>query len=116
MGQEAGSARHLKCTPVPVTGSSRARDRHGSTRRHLDGSGSRPQQRAGTVHTQVVLVLRWLRHRLDLRTLAGAVSLAIDGFRHPKITLRPVPALNLLLTSSIHDFAAALPAGVRAIG
>jgi hypothetical protein len=33
--------------------------------------GSRPAQRAGTVHTQVALVLRWLRHRLDVRTLAA---------------------------------------------
>jgi hypothetical protein len=32
--------------------------------------GTRPEQRAATVHTQVTLVLRWLRHRLDLRTLA----------------------------------------------
>jgi hypothetical protein len=39
--------------------------------------GSRPAQRAGTVHTQVVLVLRWLRHRLDLRTLAGEAGLSI---------------------------------------
>ncbi len=39
--------------------------------------GSRPAQRAGTVHTQVVLVLRWRRHRLDLRTLAGDAGLSI---------------------------------------
>src|ERR687890_1765214 len=39
--------------------------------------GARPAQRAGTVHTQVVLVLRWLRHRLDLRSLAGEVGLSI---------------------------------------
>ena len=39
--------------------------------------GSRPAQRAGTVHTQVALVLRWLRHRLDLRTLAGEAGLSI---------------------------------------
>ena len=39
--------------------------------------GSRPAQRAGTVHTQVVLVLRWLRHRLDVRTLAGQAGLSI---------------------------------------
>src|SRR3954447_12514151 len=38
--------------------------------------GSRPSQRAGTVHTQVVLVLRWLRHRLDVRTLAADTGLA----------------------------------------
>jgi hypothetical protein len=29
------------------------------------------------VHTQVVLVLRWLRHRLDLRTLVGEAGLSI---------------------------------------
>jgi hypothetical protein len=29
------------------------------------------------VHTQVVLVVRWLRHRLDLRTLAGEAGLSI---------------------------------------
>ena len=45
--------------------------------RHRRRPGSRPDQRAGTVHTQVVLVLRWLRHRLDLRTLAGEVGLSI---------------------------------------
>ena len=39
--------------------------------------GSRPAQRAGTVHTQVVLVLRWRRHRLDLRTLASDAGLSI---------------------------------------
>ncbi len=39
--------------------------------------GSRPAQRAGTVHTQVALVLRWLRHRLDLRTLAADAQLSI---------------------------------------
>src|ERR687890_2397773 len=39
--------------------------------------GARPAQRAGTVHTQVVLVLRWLRHRIDVRTLAGEAQLSI---------------------------------------
>jgi hypothetical protein len=28
--------------------------------------GARPWQRAATVHAQVLLVLRWLRHRVDL--------------------------------------------------
>src|SRR3712207_9475042 len=46
--------------------------------RHRRRPGSRPAQRAGTVHTQVALVLRWLRHRLDLRTLAGEVGLSIE--------------------------------------
>src|SRR4051794_38611151 len=39
--------------------------------------GTRPGQRAATVHTQVVLVLRWLRHRLDLRTLALQARVSI---------------------------------------
>ena len=34
--------------------------------RHRRRPGTRPGQRAATVHTQVTLVLRWLRHRLDL--------------------------------------------------
>ena len=45
--------------------------------RHRRRPGSRPAQRAGTVHTQVALALRWLRHRLDLRTLAGDAGLSI---------------------------------------
>jgi len=45
--------------------------------RHRRRPGSRPAQRAGTVHTQVALALRWLRHRLDLRTLAGEAGLSI---------------------------------------
>lgn len=45
--------------------------------RHRRRPGSRPEQRAATVHTQVVLVLRWLRHRLDLRTLAGEAGVSI---------------------------------------
>ncbi len=36
--------------------------------------GSRPAQPAGTVHTHVVLMVRWLRHRLDVRTLAGVAG------------------------------------------
>ena len=32
-------------------------------------SGARPWQRAATVHAQVLLVLRWLRHRADLHSL-----------------------------------------------
>jgi hypothetical protein len=38
--------------------------------RHRRRSGTRPWQRAASVHRQVVLVLRWLRHRADLRCLA----------------------------------------------
>jgi hypothetical protein len=45
--------------------------------RHRRRPGARPGQRAGTVHTQVVLVLRWLRHRLDLRTLAADAGVSI---------------------------------------
>jgi DDE superfamily endonuclease len=45
--------------------------------RHRRRLGARPAQRVGTVHTQVLLVLRWLRHRLDLRTLAGEAGLSI---------------------------------------
>jgi hypothetical protein len=33
--------------------------------------GARPWQRAATVHAQVLLVLRWLRHRADLHSLAA---------------------------------------------
>ncbi len=51
--------------------------------RHRRRPGSRPAQRAGTVHTQVVLVLRWLRHRLDLRTLAVEAGISIaTGYRY----------------------------------
>jgi hypothetical protein len=39
--------------------------------------GARPGQRAATVHVQVALVLRWLRHRLDLRTLALQAKVSI---------------------------------------
>jgi len=50
---------------------------------HRRRPGSRPAQRAGTVHAQVVLVLRWLRHRLHLRTLAGEAELSIaTGYRY----------------------------------
>ena len=51
--------------------------------RHRHRPGARPAQRAGTVHTQVVLMLRWLRHRLDLRTLAGEAGLSIATERRP---------------------------------
>jgi hypothetical protein len=45
--------------------------------RHRRRPGTRPDQRAATVHTQVVLVLRWLRHRLDLRMLARDAGVSI---------------------------------------
>lgn len=44
---------------------------------HRRRPGTRPEQRAGSVHTQVVLVLRWLRHRLDLRLLAHDAGVSI---------------------------------------
>jgi hypothetical protein len=45
--------------------------------------GARPAQRAGTVHTQVAVVLRWLRYRLDPRTLAADAQLSIaTAYRH----------------------------------
>ncbi len=51
--------------------------------RHRRRPGARPAQRAGTVHAQVVLVLRWLRHRLDLRTLAVEAGISIaTGYRY----------------------------------
>ena len=51
--------------------------------RHRHRPGARPAQRAGTVHIQVVLVLRWLRHRLDLRTLAWQADISIaTGYRY----------------------------------
>src|ERR687893_527053 len=45
--------------------------------RHRRRPGTRPAQRAGTVHIQAVLVLRWLRHRRDLRTLAAEAGISI---------------------------------------
>ena len=45
--------------------------------RHRRRPGARPGQRAATVHSQVSLVLRWLRHRLDLRTLALQARVSI---------------------------------------
>src|SRR3712207_1874950 len=44
---------------------------------HRRRPGSCPAQRAGTVHAQVALALRWLRHRLDLRTLAADAGSSI---------------------------------------
>jgi hypothetical protein len=39
--------------------------------RHRRRLAARLWQRAATVHAQVLLVLRWLRHRADLHTLAA---------------------------------------------
>ena len=44
---------------------------------HRRRPGSRPAQRAGTVHVQVALEPRWLRHGLDLRTLAADAGFSI---------------------------------------
>ncbi len=38
--------------------------------------GARPWQRAATVHAQVLLVLRWLRHRADLHCLAQDAAIS----------------------------------------
>ena len=38
--------------------------------------GARPWQRAATVHAQVLLVLRWLRHRADLHSLAAGARIS----------------------------------------
>jgi hypothetical protein len=38
--------------------------------RHRRRPGAHPWRRAATVTAQVVLVLRWLRHRIDVHTLA----------------------------------------------
>ena len=57
--------------------------------------GSRPGQRAGTVHTQVVLLLRLLRHRLDLRILAlqARVSIATAyRYLHEALDVLAAPA------------------------
>ena len=51
--------------------------------RHRRRPGTRAGQRAGTVHTQVLIVLRRLRHRTDLRTLAAEARIAIaTAYRH----------------------------------
>jgi hypothetical protein len=50
---------------------------------HRRRPGARPRQRAATVHAQVVLVLRWLRHRADLHTLAREIGVSdATGYRY----------------------------------
>jgi len=44
---------------------------------HRRRPGSLPGKRAGTVHPQVALTLHWLRHPLDLRTLAGEAGVCM---------------------------------------
>jgi hypothetical protein len=43
---------------------------------HRRRPGARPWQRAATVHAQVLLVLRWLRHRADLHTMPATPASA----------------------------------------
>jgi len=51
--------------------------------RHRRRPGARPGQRAATVHAQVVLVLRWLRHRGDMHTLARDIGVSdATGYRY----------------------------------
>ena len=73
--------------------------------------GTRPAQRVGTVHAQVVLALRWLRHRLDVRTLAADAGVSIaTAYRYLHEALDVIaahaPALGAVLT---HARAAGLP-------
>ena len=44
--------------------------------RHRRRPGARPRQRAATVHAHVCLVLRWLRHRADLHSLARDAAIS----------------------------------------
>src|SRR3712207_929753 len=65
--------------------------------------GTRPAQRVGTVHAQVVLALRWLRHRLDVRTLAADAGVSIaTAYRYLHEALDVIaahaPALGAVLT------------------
>src|SRR3954464_6091842 len=79
--------------------------------RHRRRPRARPAQRAGTVHTQVVLVLRWLRHRLDLRTLAieGGLSIA-TAYRYLHEALDVIAAHAPALDDVLADaHAAGLP-------
>ena len=72
---------------------------------------SRPAQRAGTVHTQVALALRWLRHRLDLPTLAGEAGLSIaTAYRYQHEALEVIAAHAPGLADVLHRaHAAGLP-------
>ena len=79
--------------------------------RHRRRPGSRPAQRAGTVHAQVVLALRWLRHRLDVRTLAADAGVSIaTAYRYLHEALDVIaahaPDLGAVLT---HARAVGLP-------
>src|SRR3954463_12645581 len=66
--------------------------------RHRRRPGARPGQRAATVHTQVTLLLRWLRHRLDLRTLALQAKVSIaTAYRYLHEGLDVIAARELVL-------------------
>src|SRR3954466_14315447 len=63
--------------------------------RHRRRPGAQPWQRAATVHAQVVLVLRWLRHRGDVHTLARDIGVSeATGYRylHEALDVIPPPA------------------------
>jgi hypothetical protein len=67
--------------------------------------GTRPGQRVGTVHAQVVLALRWLRHRLDVRILAADAGVSIaTAYRYLHEALEVIaghaPALGAVLTQA----------------
>src|SRR4051794_30401490 len=52
--------------------------------RHRRRPGARPWQRAATVHAQVLLALRWLRHRADLHTLPRDSQISdATAYRYP---------------------------------
>jgi hypothetical protein len=72
--------------------------------RHRRHPGARPRQRAATVHAQVLLVLRWLRHRADLHTLAGDTSIRdATAYRYLHEGLEVIAAH----APDLHDVAAA---------
>ncbi len=65
--------------------------------------GMRPWQRAATVHAQVLLVLRWLRHRADLHNLARDAQVSdATAYRYLHEGLeRSPPALLTCTTCSM---------------
>jgi hypothetical protein len=74
--------------------------------RHYHLPGARPAQRAGTVHDRVVLVLSWLRHRLDVRTLAGEAGLSIaTAICTRRSTSLPWPDDGVALANAAGDVA-----------
>ena len=58
--------------PCPIVPAPLLRAVTGWIARHRRRPGAPPWQRAATVHAQVCLVLRWLRHRAEVHTLARA--------------------------------------------